>query len=421
MQLLGSLLRGRRPCCNIRCTTDPKSASTSPSTTRPRARERDAPFSVTKKNGNFVTSPGFEPESVRGTRGVASGWWATRRDVSSIVVVHFVVQASHKFASFFANLSDFALSFSLSRLFLAAISSFGLKSRQHANAISMIAAAGADTLANTSFDSWTLRAENVPAGQSRATLGGSLPSWHALGVALARERSRDRERHSRRRPILSQRLDGVGAAASLREKPVHLFALICRRELCQPIPISRRRDFRRNSATFRRRRRRRDDAGVGGGAVGASSSLPRRRRRRRRRRGAATPARRRARRPFASRRRSRRARSRHAPLARARCVASRRRVSFRVPRARIASRSHASRHTPPRCVRWRRVACGGDASRRGATRCVRTRTRGKAPRRRRSSLGARANSNSNRATAARATNRARTSATRRCDDDANVR
>ena len=243
---------------------------------------------------------------------------------------------------------------------------------------SMIAAAGVDTLENARCDRRALRAEHVPVGQSRSTLGGStLSSRHAHVFVFASERSRDRERHPRRPPKIAQLVHRYDASFCLLAEPVHFTLLLGRRTTAQPLSRSRRTEF--HARNLRRRRRRAD--GGGGGAVGAPPALPRRRLRRHR--VAATPARRRARRPFASRRRSRRERSRHVPFARSLARASRHRVSIRVTRGRTAAGSDASRHTPPRRARWRRVASAGDASRRGATRCGRTRTRAPAPPRRR--------------------------------------
>ena len=79
---------------------------------------------------------------------------------------------------------------------------------------------------------------------------------------------------------------------------------------------------------------------------------------------------------------------------------------------RVASASDAERNTPPRCVRWRRVAAGGDAMRTRATRRLRRRRRVVA-----SALGARAISNWNRARRRRANStRTRTFRARARDD-----
>lgn len=264
------------------------------------------------------------------------------------ILFHFVANhVESSFTHFFASAFDASFSRSSSWRFLASSLTFIMESRQQANMSSMIAAAGVDTLENARCDRRALRAEHVPVGQSRSTLGGStLSSRHAHVFVFARERSRDRERHPRRPPKIAQLVHRYDASFCLLAEPVHFTLSLGRRTTAQPLSRSRRTEF--HARNLRRRRRRAD--GGGGGAVGAPPALPRRRLRRHR--VAATPARRRARRPFASRRRSRRERSRHVPFARSLARASRHRVSIRVTRGRTAAGSDASRHTPPRRVRW---------------------------------------------------------------------
>ena len=124
---------------------------------------------------------------------------------------------------FFASSRDSVVSFSVSWRFIFGSVVRVSASRQHASTVSMIAAAGLDAFGKATCDSRTLRAEIVPAGQSRATLGESmLSSRHAPVFALVRERSRDRDRHSRRRPLRAQIFQKLDAAAGLFPETRHL-------------------------------------------------------------------------------------------------------------------------------------------------------------------------------------------------------
>ena len=97
------------------------------------------------------------------------------------ILFHFVANhVESSFTHFFASAFDASFSRSSSWRFLASSLTFIMESRQQANMSSMIAAAGVDTLENARCDRRALRAEHVPVGQSRSTLGGStLSSRHA--------------------------------------------------------------------------------------------------------------------------------------------------------------------------------------------------------------------------------------------------